>query len=255
MAVAKLRLGKLPPKADPRNLKLRTYLAADMPPPPASCNWLGGSSPPSPMLANDRVGCCVFASMAHQTRGWTGVSRRKPVTITDRQVLAAYSEVTGYNAADPSTDQGTYWLDGLKHWRKTGIAGHKINAFVQLKQGSMKDIQTAVWLFGGVALGINMPLTALDQIDAGGVWWVSSAKGRGEAGTWGGHAVPVVCYTQTRVWCVTWGQLQQMTWEFVRAYADEAFAAISETDWLTGGKSPGGFNFAKLTQDLGQLAA
>lgn len=249
-----MKLGKLPVKEDRRNLQLADYLTAELAPPPLSCNWLGGNTV-WPMFMNDQIGDCIYAAHGHQIQSWTGVSRKSPVLVTDAAILKAYRDVTHYNPLYPSTDAGGYMLDGMKYWRKTGIGGHKVQAFVQLRTGSVRDLRTAVSLFGGVQVGLNLPISARYQIEVGQVWYVSPSAPLAEPGSWGGHAVPVLCYSPQAVWCVTWGRLHQMTWSFFGRYCDEAYAAISEPDWLTAGKSPGGFDYARLAHDLNVLAA
>ena len=57
-----------------------------------------------------------------------------------------------------------------------------------------------------------------------------------------------VCgYDQDYLTCITWGQLKKLTWNFWKAYCDEAHALLSQ-DWLDA--SPLGFDLATLQADL-----
>ena len=50
-------------------------------------------------------------------------------------------------------------------------------------------VQTAAWLFGGLYIGLQMPLSAQKQV----IWdWTGSLAGPARPGSWGGHAVDVV---------------------------------------------------------------
>ena len=155
----------------------------------------------------------------------------------------AYSAITGYNPADPSTDQGAVELDVLNYWRQNGIAGHKILGYAKLDPGNVDHVRQSVYLFEGTYIGVQLPISAQGQatwdVPAGGL------TGDGEPGSWGGHAVPVIGYDADGLWVVTWGKLLKMTWAFWRAYTDEAYACFS-IDMLEAGKSPAGFDLPAL---------
>ena len=57
---------------------------------------------------------------------------KKMATPSDKQVVAAYSAITGYNPSTGANDNGAVEIDVLNYWRQTGIAGHKIGAYVAL---------------------------------------------------------------------------------------------------------------------------
>ena len=61
-------------------------------------------------------------------------------------------------------------------------------------------------------------------------------------GSWGGHYVFVPGYTAAGPVCVTWGRKQQMTWDWLDKYCDEAYAIFDAKN--TAKKSV--INFAKL---------
>src|SRR5438132_7532693 len=109
------------------------------------------------------------------------------------------------------------------------------------------EVKAAVYLFGGIDIGIQLPLSAEAEVAAGMPWTQTS----GEPGTWGGHAVNVVSYDASGIICVTWGQLQRMTWEFFTKYCDEAYA-ILPSDWEN--KVVDGYNWQSLQQDLNALS-
>jgi hypothetical protein len=110
-----------------------------------------------------------------------------------------------------------------------------------------EDVKTAIWLFGGLYLGVNLPISAQRQ----NVWEVSRHPGASDAaGSWGGHAIYLVSYDAETLTCITWGQLKKMTWAWFEAYCDEAYALISK-DWMEAtGVAPSGFDLATLESDL-----
>jgi uncharacterized membrane protein YgcG len=172
--------------------------------------------------------------------------------VTNQEVIAAYTAITGYDPTTGANDNGANELDVLKYWRTTGIAGHTIGAFAEVNPASHQEVEQAVYLFGGIYLGLNMPKTAQAQTSANEPWDVGTGPDA-EPGSWGGHAVPLLAYDQDSLTVVTWGALQKMTWSFLDKYCEEAYALISQ-DWLSAaGNSPAGLNLQQLTSDLAQV--
>jgi hypothetical protein len=243
-------LGRLPVKHDPRTLQLGRFLGATGWQPPATVDY-SAHVPAWGMLANDTVGCCTIAAAGHALQEWTYDAAGAEAAITDAEVLAAYSAVTGYNPADPTTDQGAVCLDVLRYWRKTGVAGHTITAFAQIHPAKHDEVRAAIDLFGAAYIGVNLPTSAQHELDAGQPW----SSTTGAPGGWGGHCVIVTAYDETGLTCVTWGQLQRMTWAWWDRYVEEAYAVLSP-DWLSkAGLAPNTFDAAALERDLAALGA
>ena len=128
------------------------------------------------MLANDRVGDCVFAGQAHLEQLWHTQFNR-PIDFSDESVISDYSAVTGYNPNDPNTDNGTDMETAAKYWRKNGIVDaegkrHQIDAYVSIPKWRFDQIATAAWLFDGVGLGIMVPDSAMKQFEQQIPWSV-----------------------------------------------------------------------------------
>lgn len=245
---SKFKLGKKPAVHDKRTLQLANYLKiAQLPPIPASYSWATDVKSPWGMMANDRLGDCTCAAAGHLILEWTS-DNNAPVVPTDQQIIDAYSAITGYNPQTGANDNGAVETDVLNYWRQTGIAGHQIGAYAALEPKNHTHVQATTWLFGGVYLGMSLPLSAQSQT----VWSVppGGATGDGAPGSWGGHAVPVVAYDADGLTVVTWGELLTMTWSFLDTYCEESYAIISP-DFVNGTKpSPGGFDLASLQDDL-----
>ena len=143
-------------------------------------------------------------------------------------------------------------LTALKYWRKTGIAGHKIAAFISLKPGNQTELEQAIALFGNVYLGFALPLSAQNQER----WEIDDGDPQAAVpGSWGGHCVPGVQYEPNLRTAVSWGGLLQFTANFYARYCDEAYAVLSQ-DWIeANGKSPSGFDLAQLQADLAEVTA
>lgn len=241
----KFKLGRRPKRIDPRTFSLKRYFTA-LPPVPASVDW-GGKVISWEMLGNDSLGDCGEASALHLEMDWTSNASTEFLPTT-QDAIAAYSAITGYNPADPSSDQGTVLLDLLNYWRTTGIAGHKIYAYATIDPANIQELMAAVSFFGGAYLGVNLPQSALDATEAGQQWTNAT-----DTNIAGGHAIPIVAYDQNSLTCITWGQPQTMTWTWLKAYLDEAYAIFSP-DWVgLNGAAPSGFNLYQLSGDLAAL--
>jgi len=248
---SQMKLGKAAPRHDPRTLQLANYLEpGNLPPAPKTENY-GKTIASWPMMGNDTIGDCTCAAAGHMVECWTGNASSTPVVISDNSIIQAYSAITGYDPTTGANDNGAVEIDVLNYWRQTGIGGHKIVAYAALEPGNRNHVTDGIYLFGGVYIGLGLPISAQHQK----VWSVppGGPVGSGAPGSWGGHAVPVVEYDKHGLTVVTWGMLKRMTWGFWGAYCDEAYALLSEDFIGPGGKAPSGFDFNALLNDLKQV--
>lgn len=241
---ASVKLGKLPARVDPRTLSLAQYIDREVLPTPPPALDLSASVTEWPMYANDRLGDCTTAAAGHMIEAWTAVAAGEAVEVSEAAVLAAFDAV---RILDPVTGEaGAVELDVLKLWRSAGIGGHRIGAFARVARDDRDLLTTGAWLFGGLYIGLQLPLRAADQA----VWdWAGRLDGPDAPGSWGGHAVDVVAYDEGGVTVVTWGALKRMTWAFWERYCDEAWCVLS-SDYLAAGRSPAGFDLEALWHDL-----
>ncbi len=245
-----VRLGKGAPKQDDRTLRLAKYLRA-VPPAPLVRRW-SDAVPSWPMFANDVLGDCTCAALAHAMVCWNA-NNSSPWRPTDKQVVEAYMAVGGYDPEVPGTDNGALMLDALNHARRLGIGGRKIDAFVALDVADDDQIKAAINLFGGVYFGLDLPQSAQNQA----TWSVSLAGTQGNAarGSWGGHAAFAVDYDEDlNLSIVTWGGLQQVSRRWRRGYGDEGYAILSR-DWADADGAPNLFDYDALRADLAAVAA
>jgi hypothetical protein len=174
------------------------------------------------MMDNDNLGDCTCATCGHLIQSWTATSGSE-VTVPDLVILTEYEQACGYVPGNEATDQGGVITTVLDYFRDTGVGGYKISAHAEVNLTQMR-VQQAVYTFGAMDLGIQLPVSAQNQV--GGLWdFVDDEPD--QAGGWGGHSVPIVKYDPTGVWCVTWGALQKMSWRWFMWYVDEGHAAIS----------------------------
>ena len=247
-----MKLGKQKPKYDRRTLQFHKYLTM-LPFAPQVSHWPNAA--PLGMLLNDTVGDCTIAAALHQEMIWSK-SNGLTYSPVDNDALVAYEAVTasenngqGYDPTTGANDNGCSCVDVLSYWKNTGIGGRKIGAFVQVDTSNHVDVQHAAFFFGGLYIGIQMPISAQNQPN---IWDVPpiGLTGNGTPGSWGGHCIYIAGYDQNGLDVVTWGERIRMTWKFWNAYVDECYAALS-TDFVNNpAKAPNGFNMVALQQDL-----
>jgi hypothetical protein len=248
---SKVKLGKLPAHHDARTLVLAKYLTADLPDPPAKVDYTKNVGS-WPMYKNDTIGDCTCAAAGHMIEAWTTAAADSTIKVTDADILKAYEAISGYDPSTGRNDNGAVELSVLKYWRHTGIGKHKITGFASVEPGNHLHVKQAAQLFGGVYIGVKLPITAQGQ----SMWTVpvGGPVGPGAPGSWGGHAVNVVGYDSQGLTVITWGKPLRMTWTFWDTYCDEAYALLSK-DFVnkTTQLAPVGFNLKELTKDLSLL--
>lgn len=243
-----VKLGKKKAVHDFRTLRMATYLdLTQLPEPPAELK------PPTiqgswGMMGNDRLGDCTFAAAGHLLKIWSA-DNVPPYTTNDDEYGKEYLTF------NHGVDEGCIEIQVLRHWKKYGIAGRKISAFLATNSSNANNLKIGMSLFGGVYTGVELPVTAQRQ----DVWdIVADAGPDGEPGSWGGHAIPLVGYTTQGPICVTWGELKQITWAWWFKYGSpsvggEAYPILSK-DWCPPkGTDTGGFNYSQLKADLKAL--
>jgi len=257
-----LKLGKKPFVSDERDLKLANYYDHTESPRLPTAHGHADLVKEWGMLGNDEVGDCVLAGAAHETLLLGAEGGHHPA-FTDETVLGDYSALTGYVSGDPSTDQGTDVRDAARYRKHTGIEDadgrrHRIGAYVWLEPGNVNQLLHALYVFGTVGVGYELPRSAEEQFAEAKPWTVVD-----DSPIAGGHYVPAVGYepgeytdqgVNTFIGSVTWGRVVSITSEFYEKYCTEALVYVSASALGPDGKTPEGLDKAALLADLKALA-
>lgn len=241
-----LKLGKRDPKWHPNTLNILKYhpalFSTPVAPPPEKRAWeysVHDSAWAATMLGNDEVGDCVIAAWLHYKMAALANAGRPWTLPTTEEALALYSTVTGYNPADPSTDQGTVWTDMLAYLQKNGdILGW---ASIPLNLNALRN---ALQTFGGVLIGTPIYQSMEDQFGSGQAW-----NGPFSGNLLGGHGIPILGYGSEGETCITWGARQQMDLTAPSLF-DEMYCVVTNDFMDAAGKSPSGLNINALWADL-----
>ena len=230
------KLGRKPARRDARVPRLAA-VAPILPPAPPTCtayvdavgSWILG--------ANDRVGDCTCVAPANVILALTTLAQA-PKRLDDKTILGFYSSVTGYDPADPSTDEGAAVEDVLAAWHKRGLGGDRLDGFASLPLDNRDRFREAIAHLGPVDLGVNFPEGWMQAA----IWDVATA-GPSIAG---GHCVAAVGYTEAGPLVVSWGQVFTLTWAGWDAYVDEAHVLLSRDGLRASGKDAEGVDWVAL---------
>lgn len=204
------------------------------------------------MFANDRLGNCTCAAIGHFLQAQSANTGR-PLVLSGADVIQLYRIVGGYDPARPETDQGAEMLDVLRHMRSVGWCGYRFGAYVQVDTFNRSHVEAAINLTGGLYTGLDLPAAWQES-----TYWDIAPIGKRTAAydrnTWGPHAVEILAYDRLGLVCVTWGVLKYLTWDALRMYTGEAWAAV-DSQWFddTSMLSPSGFNLERLMRDLVEI--
>lgn len=270
MPTGKEKLGKGPAKIDPRTLKLFHYFTEVLAPPPPNVDYtmgitdwgmmLNGPNSYGPPIPGEGLGDCTIAAPAHAEQVWSA-ARGGEYTLPDMAVLQKYEQWDGYVAGDDSTDQGGIILDVLNKWRKGTFWEHPLFAYADPAPENLKHICQAIFLFGGVSIGIQLPLS----VQGLSTWDVSEGS-NAVPGSWGGHNIFVCGYRTNPDGTITfvgisWGGIVEITQAFWLyndpangPYIDEVHALIApEFLSLKTGDTPAGLDMIALEKDLSSV--
>lgn len=230
------KLGRRIEPADPRTIPFARVLKNPLAVPRQYDFDLAHPDIPTPMFGNDKYNCAVVSAAAHQLLRFELIGIGSPMGISDAEVLQQYFKLSS------GQNESVGALAFLRAWRNQGwMAGGQrvfLHSFASINPASHEHIRQAVYADLGVSLGLNLPLTAQAQVQAGRPWDLQAGVGTPVLpGSWGSHLVAVVGFTAAGPVCVTWGRKQQMTWAFVDRYCDEAYALFS-VDTATAGDNP-----------------
>ena len=240
-----MKLGKLPPKFVVGIPRMSAILIDNPPLAPARCDWTAGQTKFGAML-NNQLGCCTAAGVGHSFQIWTKTAYQKEWTPTDADIEAFYSETTGYNPKDPSTDRGGVETDVLAALQKDGFCGRRIVGHAEVNYGNVEAVKQAIYLAGSVYVGAQLPKRIQSQ---GNTWKVPAFSWLDPQSNsyLGGHCFIVVGYDDTTKLfkIITWGDIYFCSYDWFEKYIDEAWVIVAAA-WIKNNKSPCGFDLAAL---------
>jgi hypothetical protein len=214
---------------------------AEVPAPPASCDWSHNEQIKFPVLGNDQQGDCYYAAILHMAQLQVGQYRPAPQFDT-QQVLSRYEQLSG-------GDNGLSDSDVYPEWKR-GILGpdgpHKILDSLIVDTLNPDTLTLAIWGMGGCLYTCSLPRGWANNASPGAVW------GTGAGGSVGGHAIILTGYKPNGYFDLrTWGISPpiQVTYEGIMENDPEVIVVFSaEMFDPTTRLSPAGFTWEQTRQ-------
>ncbi len=210
------------------------------------------------IFGNDVLGDCTAACYAHAIGVWTGNAGNLAAISTD-DVIRFYSACSGYIPGNEATDQGADELTVLQQAKVTGLAGHTVVGSVTVNAVNPLEVMNAIWLFGCVAICLELPDDWLPQTGPGFTWDVAPEQ---KPDPTKGHCFLGCGYDQEGVYIDTWGLVSETTpsrisWSALVDYANpgaggSCYAMIS-SEWELEGRAPNGYDLAQLIADASAI--
>ena len=261
--IKSFKLGRKRPLARCPRLSLRNYLMASLPKVPETYS---GSKKTEPILhnilGNDTLGDCTAAGAFHII-GSMLANANKPCNLTAADTIQFY-ENFGYNPNAPldangnnPTDQGADEQTVLNFWKQHGLlkdGSHKTSTWIAVDGNNIEECRTALWLFGNLYFGVELPDEWVNPAPAGdGFLWTSA----GEPDPNNGHCfISYGNYDEVGVNIDSWGLEGKITWRAIAKYAatseqGELYTVLS-SDLIRAAtqKSPTGVDWSQLTADI-----
>jgi hypothetical protein len=171
------------------------------------------------MDGNDQWGDCVVAGWDHFRQVVTSLLTGTGKTFSTEEIVAFYRTQNPKfdpDNYDEANDNGMVIQDFLGYLQKNGY----ILGFAKVDHTSGDDVKAAIYLGLAVIIGVDLETAQQSQ----SVWDYK------RSGEWGGHCVTTVKYTGSpdQQTCVTWGELQPMTENFLAQQCDECWFVITQ---------------------------
>jgi hypothetical protein len=209
-------------------------------------------APPIPdsMWGNDQYGDCECAGRANYLLRLQRNQTGENIPLTDDDVIALYKSITGCVSPGDNNDTGMSTLQNLQSWKAgwtldkawsgSTVASDRtfgLDAYGYVDYTNQELIRAAIYLFGGVIWGVNLPQTAQEQTQNGGPWTVTGnpndPNDPAYPGSWGGHCVYSKRFDADNIYVLTWDEEIQVTNEWIATYAMESYSVIDSLDaWL-----------------------
>ena len=204
------------------------------------------------MLGNDTYGDCVAVAWANSRRFFSAELARKEYYPTQQQVFDVYRT---QNPNFPNQDDGMDFQTLLEYLNKTGGPdGVKCLAFAKVDQTNLEEVKAALYIFGGILLGMDVQQENIDDFNAGAVWTYHT-KGT----LAGGHGVLAGGYLgqlSNDVHCITWGEETGLTdsfWSHLVSNADGECWVVIWPENLGTQQFVDGIDYAALAKAYNEL--
>lgn len=254
------KFGRTRPKYTPPVLRFGNYLKQNLPVPPDSVNYIIPSvlSSLNMSLDNRKIADCTAAGAMHIENTFRANANSGLPFATTQQTINFYSDSTGYNPNDPTTDKGGNEIDVLNYWRQYGLfrdGTAKISAYLSVDATNQTELKAAIWLTENLYFGVELPDAWLENFPGDNFTWDVA----GNPNPNHGHCFVGLGYDSEGVMIDSWGFIGKVTWAGIAKYANlaeggQVFTVISQDilNKITR-LTPVGLDWSQLLSDIDSL--
>ena len=204
--------GRLPATRPAALKDLEVYAKGKLPTPPPTREVPNAVYP---IDGNARLGDCTIAGVAHLIEAWNVETGEHDHVPSPGEIEQTYFALTG------GADSGLNENNVLQTWHTKGLFGSKIAGYAPVNPRNLLQLHQAVAFYGGCYLGIECPVSAQEQFQAGEPWTYTGAPVEG------GHCVVALGYGPNGgLHCATWGGIAVLEASFLAHYLDEAWCIL-----------------------------
>ena len=254
-----MRLGAIPQPRPKQIAMLSARARLSLHEPLPAVDWHAAAPADGDALGNNSAGCCVPAAefRAIEMR-WANTISNDLWKPTRDQVIARYSELTGYNPVTGQPDIGTDTAKALAEWSRTGLLRDPANSatldvvlWAGVNHLNLVETKLAIGHTGPVQVTLTMPATWEDL----STWSATPGTGAGwEPGSGGGHQVMCGKYEGDTFTVRTWGMDIAVHPEWWAKYVLAVDATLSRQWMRSTGLAPSGLDWDALLADVASLS-
>lgn len=219
---------------------LRHYVTSPLATPPSSFDYGPKVAGGFPMALNDELGDCTIAGVVHVLQLCYAAVGQTFDYPGDDAVRETYFGLTG------GQDSGLDETVVLNAWMAGGLFGTKILGWAPIDVHDHNMLVTALYNFGHLYLGGDIPNDAETQFEDGGWWTLEPGHNPGV----GGHCFVGAGANARGFDDVTWGDEDGFTSNWWRAYGTNAYVVFPELFADAGHGPLASINANQLRADL-----
>ena len=234
------------------NMRLK-YGSRSMVPAVTTVDYLSGLPKDLGVMGNADYGDCYWAAIGHGDQIRTKFTTGTMVTQPADTILKWYSDGTGFNKNDPSTDQGSDPLSCFNYIEENGLlradgSTLKLLGVFEIDPRNTGDIMEAMDAGLGVMTGFSVPQSLEDDMDKS-VWQYVPSN----SSIVGGHEVLVakqLSPTANRG-LISWGRpTYEMEPDFWDAFVTQCTVCVWSDTFAATGKSPFGMTEEQMVAEM-----